>query len=196
MPVLPAALSKQADESDSKAFEAFDPGVYSGRLSKIEAKKAAATSNPMWALEFDQILDMDGDKKPGKLFTNLVLIDSVAWKIGQFFDAFGVPSNTNTDNLVGHRIRLEVGQRVATQGKREGQLVNEVGAFLEPKDGDQGLDALKKLRVQLAGKAAPATKPATKAAPAKAAAHASVEAENADEIEIPVEETSESEIDF
>ena len=52
------------------------------------------------------------------------------WKIRQVFDAFGVPADTDTDDLIGTTVDLMVGQTVAQQGKMQGKIVNEITEFL------------------------------------------------------------------
>lgn len=195
MPKLPAPLADQAREAAASGGSfLLEPGVYVGRLAKVEATKSKSSNNPMWALEFDDIHDLDGNKKPGKQFTNLTLIDNSMWKVGLFFAAFGVPEDTDADDLVGHRCRLQIGTRVMTAGQRAGQEGNDVNGFIALQDGDDGYAALVKLQARI-GKPA-----ATKAAAPKAAAKAveettSATAANA-EAAAPAAEGAPDDVDF
>lgn len=174
MPSLPSALQSSANDAAASGgdFKALDPGVYTARLSKVDVKQTRGNDknppSPMWALEFDQVYDLNGDKCTGRLWTNLVLIDAVAWKIGQFYGAFGVPTSTDAEEMINYRIRLEVSQRVQTVGKNAGKTINEIYRFAELAEGDIGYEAGQKLKTR-ATVASP-KKAAVKAAPAKAAA--------------------------
>lgn len=172
MPVLPATMQTQANEAAEQGnqFAALPPGVYTARLAKVNATKAKSSDNPMWELEFDDVRDLEGNKKPGRQWTNLVLIDQVMWKVGQFFAAFGVPSSVNTDELVGFRCRLQIGVRVITQGQRTGQEGNEVNGFIRLAEGDDGYQAVNQLSSKLGGGAAAAPAAAKPAAAKPAAA--------------------------
>lgn len=177
MPSLPAPMQEQADEAASQGGSfLLEPGVYTARLADVKSTTAAGSGNPMWALEFDTVRKLDGAKCAGRQWTNLVLIDSVMWKVGQFFAAFGVPSSVNTDELINHRIRLQVGKRVIQQGARAGQEGNEVNGFTALAADDDGYAENRKLASRFGGgtaaaAAAPATakKAPAKSAPAKAA---------------------------
>lgn len=166
MPRLPAPLADQANEaqSDSRDFKPLDAGVYTGRLSKVEAANSR-DGKAMWKIEFDQIFDLDNEKQPGRQWSNMTLEESTAWKVAQFFAAFGVGTTTDTDELLNHRIRLEITQRVIPTGARAGALGNNVDRFSPLIEGDAGFDK----NQQLASKLARETAKPVKAAPRKAA---------------------------
>lgn len=180
MPSLPSALASQAKEAAAAggSFSALEPGVYTGRLAKVDAKNAS-TGSAMWALEFDTIQKASGEKCPGRQWTNLVLVENAMWKVGQFFAAFGVPESTSTDELINYRVRLQIGKRVIQQGSRAGQEGNDINGFVPLVEDDEGFEAVKKLAAKLSGGSKPAAKAApAKAAPAKAAAPAAAAAED------------------
>lgn len=175
MPQLPQAMQESAQaaasENASREFKPLDEGVYTARLSKVEATRSKGNPTkgtepkPMWALEFDEIQDYEGKKKPGRLWSNLTIEDSTAWKIAQFFDAFGVPSSINTDEIINYRCRLQVTQRLQTVGKNAGKTINEITRFVPLVESDMGFDAAQKLAKRLGGASAA---PAPKAIPAAA----------------------------
>lgn len=177
MPRLPAPQAKQAAEAAAQggSFAAIDAGIYTGRLAKVKAsvskvKPEGGGGNPMWELEFDEVKDLDGKRQPGRQFTNLVIVDTAMWKVGQFFAAYCVPEETDTDELIGHRIRLVIGKRVIAVGQRAGQEGNDINGFNPLDPDDEGYAASQKLATKLGGGAK-----ATKAAPAKAAAKEAAE---------------------
>lgn len=199
MPSLPAPLANKASEANAEggSFKPLEPGVYTGRLSKVNATKAS-TGNPMWEIEFDTIQELDGNSKPGRLWTNLVLVDSSMWKVGQFFEAFGVPGTTNTDDLINYRVRLRVAKRIIAQGARTGQEGNDINGFDALLDGDPGFAQLAKLQAKLTSGSKPVKAAPAKAAKPAAATAGSAEAEKAAPDDPPWDDasSSNSEVEF
>lgn len=158
MPSLPQELLEPTQEAaeTSGDFTAMDPGVYTARLGKCDADRTRDGKKAMWKLEFDQIYDLDGTKKGGRLWSNITLEESVAWKIAQFFAAFGVPTSTNTDEMINVRCRLEVSKRVQEFGKNKGKEVNDIDRFVALAESDDGYEKAQQLKARLTKKAAPA----------------------------------------
>lgn len=186
MPVLPSNLIESTEEAaqSSGDFKALDTGVYTGRLSKCEAS-SSRDGKPMWRLEFDQILNLDGTRAMGgRLFSNLTLEESTAWKVAQFFAAFDVPTSTDTDVLVNSRIRLQVVKKVQDfpGSKNFGKDVNDIDRYVSLAEGDDGYEKAQQLKARLSGK---------KAAPAKKAAAPAVERDVA-----VSDESDDSDLDF
>jgi hypothetical protein len=57
---------------------------------------------------------------------NTSLSDAADWKMKEMFEAFGVPADTDTDELLGKEIWLAVSQRVIEKGARMGETGNNV----------------------------------------------------------------------
>lgn len=169
MPQVPADLIEPTEEAAQSTgdFTAIETGVYTGRLSKCEAGRTQGSPpKPKWNIEFDQIQNLDGSKAMGgRLFTNITLEESTAWKIAQFFGAFGVPTTVNTDELVNSRIRLEVAKSIQDYAgsKNYGKDRNTIDRFVALAEGDDGYEKSQQLKVRL-------TKGKSAAAPKKAAA--------------------------
>ena len=125
MPKLATAVAKQA-ASASVGFAPLEPGIYYARLTGVEAK-TASTGNAMWVWAFEI---SRGDKTGKKQWVNTVLVENAMWKLGQVFDAFGVPTDTDTDELIGKEVRIEVSQRTIGAGQRAGQIGNNVDNVL------------------------------------------------------------------
>jgi hypothetical protein len=87
----------------------------------------------MWVWKFEVT---DPSAHAGRwLWERTAIQDNTMWKIRQVFDAFGVPADTDTDDLVGSAVDLMVGQTVAQRGKMQGKTVNEITEFLPSTSG-------------------------------------------------------------
>lgn len=162
MPQLPENMHEAANEaaSASRDFKPLEEGVYTARLSKVDAAQTQGKpSKAMWKLEFDQVRDWQGNNHPGRLWSNITIEESTMWKVAQFFAAFTVPTSTHTDELINYRCRLDVSKRVQAVGRNAGKEVNEVRRYSPLDEGDAGFEAVTKLGATLgAGKPAAAVK--------------------------------------
>jgi hypothetical protein len=88
----------------------------------VEARPGKAA--PLWVWIFKI---PDGDVNQGRQFWhNTSLSEAASFKLKEVFSAFRVPTNTNTDHLIGKRVKALVTRQVAEQGKRQGQFVNAI----------------------------------------------------------------------
>lgn len=147
MPKLAAKDRKKVAKAEavSGGFEPLKPGKYIAELTEVEAKKSAA-GNPMWVAEFQSITTLDGDEKPGRQWYNLNLPTSdtppdgyekgeekwaqyqglCAGRIKAFFEAFGYTEDSDTDEMIGDRVVLQIGIRTIQNGDRKGESTNTV----------------------------------------------------------------------
>lgn len=124
MPKLATGVAESVKKAAaSSGFTPMDEGRYRARLTKVTAKTAASSGNPMWVWEFEIL---DEKYKGRKQWNNTVLTDAALWKVGESFAAFGVPEDTDTDELLGCTVELEVSQRRITGGNREGEMGNNI----------------------------------------------------------------------
>lgn len=127
MAKLNKELARKVGEVEGTgSFEPLPAGVYRARLTEVTTK-TASTGNPMWVTVFEVI---DEGFKGRKLWNNLVLIEAALWKVREFFDAFGVETDTDTEELLGRTVKLSVIQRVINGGAREGQIGNNVDRMM------------------------------------------------------------------
>lgn len=144
-------LANAADTSLGGGFEPLPPGKYVGRFADLEVRYSAA-GNEMWVVEFDEIHDLEGNRKPGRQWYTMVLPNygemppgyrprssskppEEAWAIAQniaaarlkkFFDAAGYTLDSDTDEMVGERFLLQIGVRTIQGGARQGERTNTV----------------------------------------------------------------------
>lgn len=117
------AAAKAASENP---FKVLDDGYYKAKLIEVKAGKSKK-SDPMWTWSFK----VDG-KKDLKEYT--VMTDAALWKVGQIFEAFGVPTDTDTSKLVGKEITVEIGQE-EFEGVKGTRTVNRIVGYP-----DQGVE--------------------------------------------------------
>lgn len=156
MPKLAAAVRKKVEKAEAikGGFEVLKPGKYVAELSAVEAKESG-NGNPMWAIEFTEIHDLDGERYPGRQFYNLNLPQAKMpegytgkgkgspeenWanyqrmcegRLKGFFEAFGYSVDSDTDEMIGERALLTIGVRTINNGPRTGERANSVNG-VEP----------------------------------------------------------------
>lgn len=164
MPKLNAAVAQQAAENKSDDFEALPPGVYRVRLREVEAAQSQ-NNNPMWKVTLDVV---DDEFKNRRLWTNVTLTEKAMFKVAEFFAAFGVPTDTDTDDMLGSECKASVSQRIIPTGNRAGEMGNNVDRLL-PLDENKGADIAPSGGASASTGAKKATAKKAAAAPAEAA---------------------------
>lgn len=145
-----AKLNKKMQDEVKNAATGFAPmaeGVYHFMLKDVDPTREGG-AGPYWSWEFEcveqepqpiLVLDAEG-KSDGstelksvrgrKQWNNTSL--SQAWSLKQTFDAFGVSSDTDTDDVIGKVVKLVLSVRTIEQGNRKGELTNNVDRVLPP----------------------------------------------------------------
>jgi len=127
MPKLTKAMADKVEEAETGDFEPIPEGIYLAVLEgEVEAVEGQKGTYWKWVFKITQ----EGDGKGRKMFVNTSLSDAAHWKLKEVFQAFGVPTDTDTDDLIGQEVKLMVIQKLAEQGKRKGDMVNEVEQVL------------------------------------------------------------------
>jgi hypothetical protein len=133
MPKLPAKTADQVDNSEAwVGREAVEPGLYPGRLVKVEVRDSKSGPFPYWSWEYDLLGDGDGHK----VWHTTSLSPKALGGMKAVFIAYHATPDTDTDLLVGRVIGLEVSTATAQSGKRQGKLVNTV-ELVVPWEGDE-----------------------------------------------------------
>ena len=139
MPKLtkPAAAEAAEAAEGSGDYEPLPEGRYVCRLVEVEAKEGAKGIYWSWSYEVAE----EGEFKGRKLWDNTSLSEKARWRLGVVFTAFGVPADTDTDELIGHEVAIIVGQQVIQAGKRQGETGNVVEKIVELTDEERDLFA-------------------------------------------------------
>ena len=112
------------------SFEPLEDGVYHARLVNVEVKPGAA--GPYWAWEYD-VTDQPYVNR--KLWNNTSLSEAALWKLKESFDAYGVETDSDTDELIGQIVKLVVSSRVIQQGARKGETANQIDRVIAADEG-------------------------------------------------------------
>lgn len=139
----------------------MDEGIYLARLSG-EVKVWPGTT-VTWAWPFTIEAEANGKPQPfagRKIDHKTWLSDAAFYRLKATFDAFGVPTSTNTDDLLGQTVRLKITVKDDYRGEIDDEtglvkLVNDVREVL-PADGPTGPDEAAKARRLKAREAAKA----------------------------------------
>lgn len=131
MAKLPETKAKAADASTDGGFDPLPDGAYHVRLREVDSTREGP-SGPYWSWEFEVVEEGEFSKR--RLWTNTSLSDQALWKLKETFDAFGVPTDTDTDELLGKIVLAVVTQRTIQAGARKGELSNNVDKLRPPRD--------------------------------------------------------------
>lgn len=143
MPKLNKQQAKKVGDAEGNDF-LLDEGFYVATLLDV-SDGHQGPSGEYWRWEFGSLCWWDpetgeydeDDSKPGKQWLNTSLSDAAAWKLNETFLAFGVDPGTDTDELVGEKVRLFISQRVIEKGKRQGELGNSIDSVHPLDEGEE-----------------------------------------------------------
>jgi hypothetical protein len=136
MPKLPTKAAKAVDETEAATgFAPIPPGLYQAFLREVKVKDGP--NGPYWVWEFEIV---DGEEYAGRRFwNNTSLSEKSRPFMKAVFDAFGVPADTNTDELCGCIVTLQIGNRTRTDTKELTNTIKGVLAY-DPDADDDGDD--------------------------------------------------------
>ena len=98
-------------------------GTYEMILNEVKVGKGE--KGPYWTWEF--VVPADAPKyAKQRQWLNTSLSEASAWRLKEVFAAFGATPDTDTDDLLGQRVRVQVGVSKIQKGPRTGDDKNEV----------------------------------------------------------------------
>jgi hypothetical protein len=151
MPKLTTDVAQKVDKAES-GFQPVPEGVYILQLMEdVEVKEGA--KGPYWRWTFEVPKEHEGEEleHSGRRFwTNTSLSEAAYFKLQEAFRAFGVPTDTDTEDLVGRRVKAVVVMRTIQQGQRKGELSNEIAELL-PLDSDKVVEATEQVPAAATG---------------------------------------------
>lgn len=150
---MPKLDDKKAAAVD-KAEDGFKPvpeGTYIVQLMEdVDVKEGDKGTYWRWTFEVPKtaLVEKDGEQVEEELeyagrrfWTNTSLSDAAYFKLKETFSAFGKPTNTDTAELVGLRVKAVITQRVIQGGQRKGEIGNEISKLLPLSHEDDAADA-------------------------------------------------------
>lgn len=127
MAKLNKEMAKAVDAAQD-GFELMDDGVYHFRLRDVDPT-GEGPKGPYWVWEFECV---EEPYKSRRMWNNTSLSEAARGIFKATFKAFGVPVDTDTDELTGKLVRLVIGHRTIQSGAREGEVANDVKRVLPP----------------------------------------------------------------
>lgn len=131
MAKLNKKTAEMVDKAEGGSFEPLEAGAYHVRLVDVDSDREGP-KGPYWSWEFDVV---EPDTRKSKLWQNTSLSEAAAFKMKETFDAFGVPTDTDTDDLCGQVCKAIVSVRTIQSGARQGELANQIDRLV-PADED------------------------------------------------------------
>ena len=138
MPKLSKEKAAAVNEAEGQGdFEALPEGRYIAELTGVDGD-GKGPKGPYWTWQFD-VVDVPGTAGEGHGGRKLWLTTSLGqdWAVKRAFEAFGVPADTDTDELITQVAVLMVSQREIEKGQRKGQLGNNVDNILPLTEEDE-----------------------------------------------------------
>lgn len=131
MAKLNSAVAQQVNEAED-GFKPIPEGVYIVQLMQdVEVGEGKRGAYWKWAFEIPAQHEGEDLQHAGRRFwTNTSLSQESFWKLKEAFEAFGVPTDTDTEDLVGKRVKAHIGVEVAKGGSRQGEPVNNIKKLL------------------------------------------------------------------
>jgi hypothetical protein len=128
LPKLNKETAKAVKEAEG-GFPVIPDGVYEAKLLKCTvSEKPGASGFHYWNWEY--ILEGNEEHDGSHQFNNTSLSPKALFKFNETFAAFGVPSTTDSDELISKKVRLKIGSRTIQDGARKGELGNEIQKVL------------------------------------------------------------------
>lgn len=123
MPKLAKSLASKAETEKANWGDRspLEPGFYLCRLRKVDVRDGDKAAQWVWEFE-----DVASERR---VWDSTSLSEKAIGRLGKVFEAFGVPTDTDTDLLCGKLVGLRIGQRTIQSGEKKGQLTNTVESF-------------------------------------------------------------------
>jgi hypothetical protein len=131
MPKLQDDVAKKV-ESAEDGFKPVPEGVYVLQLMEdVDVKEGDKGTYWRWTFEVPKEHEGEEQEHGGRRFwTNTSLSDAAYFKLKETFGAFGVPTNTDTAELVGRKVKALISIKVIQGGQRKGEMGNEISKLL------------------------------------------------------------------
>lgn len=138
MPKLNQDVAQKVNDAED-GFKPVPENVYIVQLKEdVDVKEGAKGPYWRWTFEIPETHEGEELQYAGRRFwTNTSLSDAAYFKLKETFAAFGVPTDTDTEDLVGQKVKAVVIQRVIQGGQRAGEIGNEIDKLL-PLDHEEG----------------------------------------------------------
>lgn len=135
-------VKKAGEEGSSRML--LPAGAYRVKLNDVDSQ-TSAKGKPMWVWTYTVAEFLDGNARNDKgevinvvgkeLKYWTVIQDNTLWDLDRVFAAFNAEPDTDTDELIGDEIVVQLDQEISTGGKSKGKTVNVITDFFTLEDG-------------------------------------------------------------
>ena len=126
MPKLNSDVAERVNSAED-GFKPVDEGVYTLQLAE-DVSVHEGGKGPYWKWTF---VIPEGMQHAGrKFFTNTSLSEAAFFKLKETFGAFGVATDTDTEDLVGQKVKALITIKTIQGGARAGEPGNEISRLL------------------------------------------------------------------
>jgi hypothetical protein len=135
-PKLDKTSAKALDkvEAAGSGFPVVPEGDYYANLFSVEVREGP--SGEYWSWCFQILGDQHPEYDGRRFWTNTSRSEASKPFFKRMFDVFNVPTDTDTDDLLGEPVKLHVKEIIVRAGAHEGEPGNEI-ALVSPYDGPE-----------------------------------------------------------
>jgi hypothetical protein len=133
MPKLSTKKAKSVGKAKSE-FTLLPNGIYEFKLERVNTGEGQAGPYWEWVLRIPE----GHEHYPRRLSHFTSLSEESEFKMNETFAAFGVSTDTDTDDLLGSHVMAEVVQRTIQKGERTGEIANSINKLLPLDDAGGG----------------------------------------------------------
>lgn len=142
MPKLNTETARKVAEAED-GFKPVPDGVYIVELREdVDVREGG--KGTYWSWSFEVPKEHDGkelDYAGRRFWHNTSLSDAAYFKLKETFAAFGVPTDTDTEDLVKRRIKVVIRTEIQQQGKNKGKEQNVIDQLLAIDADDPAVEA-------------------------------------------------------
>lgn len=131
MPKLGNDLAEKVENAED-GFKPVPDGIYVAQLME-DVDVREGDKGTYWRWVFQVPTEHEGDEleySGRRFWLNTSLSEAAFFRLKEVFAAFGVPTNTDTDELVGRKVKLLIGSTIIQRGQRKGEPSNEIQKVL------------------------------------------------------------------
>lgn len=132
---------------DGQEFIILEPGIYNFTVKEFKRGRFPGSQKIPACNKAELILEINSDKGPASVKSDLIMFSSMEWKISSFLRSVGLKKHGETvkvkwDELVGKTGRCSITNRKYVDKNGKEQTANDVDRFLDPENAQTNTNAV------------------------------------------------------